>query len=176
MNVKLSKIGIIPGSFDPFHIAHVRVIETVRSFFEGDLIIVTGRNYGKRMPLFSAEDRAEMIHVVGVRHGWDVRVEILPEGVCLASYAFTQWSAHLLFKGLRPADLTEHLTLTAYIRALCPEMKVIPVILEPELVHVSSSGIKELLHVGDDPAMRLVRQYLPEVVYNRVIQQRGMSL
>jgi hypothetical protein len=55
-------------------------------------------------------------------------------------------------------------------------MTVIPVILEPELVHVSSSGIKELLQVGDDPAMRLVRQYLPEVVYNSVMQQRGMSL
>lgn len=64
-------IGLIPGSFDPFHNGHLEVVERAAHIF--DVVVVAAiRNPQKSEPLFDLEERREMIaescaHIASVR-------------------------------------------------------------------------------------------------------------
>jgi pantetheine-phosphate adenylyltransferase len=51
---------LIPGSFDPLHNGHLEVIETAARLFDS-VIVAAMRNPQKGEPLFSLEERQEMI-------------------------------------------------------------------------------------------------------------------
>lgn len=51
---------LYPGSFDPIHNGHVEVVETVARLFD-EVIVAAMRNPQKGEPLFSFEDRREML-------------------------------------------------------------------------------------------------------------------
>ena len=53
------KIGIYPGSFDPFTNGHLDIVQRARSLFDC-LIIAVAVNSSKK-PLFSIEERIELI-------------------------------------------------------------------------------------------------------------------
>ena len=65
------RIGLIPGSFDPFHNGHLEVVERAALIFD-EVVVAAIRNPQKSEPLFSLEERHEMIaescaHIPGVR-------------------------------------------------------------------------------------------------------------
>ncbi len=53
-------IGLIPGSFDPFHNGHLEVVERAGLIFD-EVVVAAIRNPQKSEPLFSLEERREMI-------------------------------------------------------------------------------------------------------------------
>ena len=53
------KVGIYPGSFDPITNGHLDVINRARNIFD-QVIVAVARNAAKQ-PLFSAEERVQMI-------------------------------------------------------------------------------------------------------------------
>jgi len=64
------RIGLIPGSFDPFHNGHLEVVERASHIFD-QVVVAAIRNPQKSEPLFSLEERREMIaestaHIPGV--------------------------------------------------------------------------------------------------------------
>ncbi len=64
-------IGLIPGSFDPFHNGHLEVVERAARIFD-EVVVAAIRNPQKSEPLFDLEERREMIaescaHIPSVR-------------------------------------------------------------------------------------------------------------
>jgi pantetheine-phosphate adenylyltransferase len=55
----VSKV-LYPGSFDPIHNGHVELIETASHLFD-EVVVATMRNPQKGEPLFTLEEREEMI-------------------------------------------------------------------------------------------------------------------
>lgn len=65
------RIALFPGSFDPFHNGHLEVIERASKLFD-EVVVAAMRNPQKGEPLFSLDERREMLeestaHVSGVR-------------------------------------------------------------------------------------------------------------
>ncbi len=54
------RTALIPGSFDPLHNGHVEVIETAARLFDS-VIVAAMRNPQKGEPLFTLDERREMI-------------------------------------------------------------------------------------------------------------------
>jgi len=52
--------ALYPGSFDPFTLGHQDVVQRALSLFD-ELTVAVAANPEKRTPLFSVEDRMEMI-------------------------------------------------------------------------------------------------------------------
>ncbi|MGC2485240.1 MAG: pantetheine-phosphate adenylyltransferase [Acidimicrobiales bacterium] len=64
-------VGLIPGSFDPFHNGHLEIVERASQIFD-EVVVAAIRNPQKSQPLFDLEERREMIadslvHVPNVR-------------------------------------------------------------------------------------------------------------
>jgi pantetheine-phosphate adenylyltransferase len=54
------RLAIYPGSFDPFTCGHLDIVERAARLF--DRVIVTIARNSKKKPLFSIDERVEMIH------------------------------------------------------------------------------------------------------------------
>ncbi len=53
-------IGLIPGSFDPFHNGHLEVVERAALIFD-DIVVAAIRNPQKSEAMFDLDERREMI-------------------------------------------------------------------------------------------------------------------
>ena len=70
-------VAFYPGSFDPFHLGHLDVVEQAVALF-GDLVIGVMHNPDKDSSMFTADERAELIRQ-SVAH--------LGKKVCVEKYA-----------------------------------------------------------------------------------------
>ena len=64
-------VGLIPGSFDPFHNGHLEVVERAAHLFD-EIVVAAIRNPQKSEALFDLDERREMIsescaHIPSVR-------------------------------------------------------------------------------------------------------------
>jgi pantetheine-phosphate adenylyltransferase len=67
----VTTVGLIPGSFDPFHNGHLEVVERASAIFD-EIVVAAIRNPQKSEALFDLEERREMIeescaHLANVR-------------------------------------------------------------------------------------------------------------
>jgi pantetheine-phosphate adenylyltransferase len=67
----MTTVGLIPGSFDPFHNGHLEVVERASHIFD-EIVVAAIRNPQKSEALFDLDERRDMIaeslaHVKNVR-------------------------------------------------------------------------------------------------------------
>lgn len=88
--------ALYPGSFDPFHNGHVEIVERASVLFDS-VVVAAMRNPQKADPLFSLEERQEMI-VEAVCH--IKNVEVVSLSTLVVDLA-NQLGASVIVRGLR---------------------------------------------------------------------------
>ena len=89
-------VVLYPGSFDPIHNGHVEIVETAARLFDR-VIVAAVRNPQKGEPLFSLEDRQDLIHEA-LGHLDNVEVTMFSS---LVVDLAREVGAHFIVKGLR---------------------------------------------------------------------------
>lgn len=89
-------VVLYPGSFDPIHNGHVEIVETAARLFD-KVVVAAVRNPQKGEPLFSLEERSELIHEA-LAHLDNVEVTLFSS---LVVDLAKDVGAHFIVKGLR---------------------------------------------------------------------------
>jgi pantetheine-phosphate adenylyltransferase len=152
------RLGVYAGTFDPITRGHLSVIERAARLFDR-LLVVVAVNPGKQ-PLFSADERVEMIREVVAT--WR-NVECTSTAGYVVQLAAARGARHLV-RGVRSCtDVEGEIALANMNRALAPEIETVFIPAHPELSEVSSSRLKELARDGAD-----LSQYCPAEVAARL--------
>lgn len=150
--------AVFPGSFDPVTNGHMDLIMRSANMFD-ELIIGVLVNIGK-VPLFSLEDRVEMLREL-TRDLPNITVKSF-EGL-LVDFV-KQEKANAIVRGLRTAqDFEYELPLAQANFKLNGQADTVFLATAPEFSYISSSGVKEIYRFGGD-----VKEMVPELIFNRL--------
>ncbi|OXM84625.1 pantetheine-phosphate adenylyltransferase [Paenibacillus rigui] len=142
------KIAVYPGSFDPVTNGHLDIIHRASKVF--DKLVVAVLNNSSKNPLFSVEERVELLRRVTS----DLpNVEIDSFRDLLVNY-MKQKNAHLIVRGLRAVtDFEYELQLASMNRKLDDNIETFFMTSTPQYSYLSSSIVKEIARfhgpVGD---------------------------
>lgn len=159
------KIAIYPGSFDPVTKGHLDIIE--RSSKMVDVLIVAVLNNNSKSPLFSVEERANMLIEV-TKHIKNVQIDSF-SGL-LVDYA-KRCNASIIIRGLRAVtDFEYELQMSQTNRIMDNEVDTIFLTTSLEYAYLSSSTVKEVAIYGGN-----VDKFVPEYVAGK-IKEKVQSL
>ena len=138
------KTAVYPGSFDPFTNGHLDVVERALGIFDR-LIVAVAANPDKRQPLFSVDQRVQLIK--DAVHGHD-RVEVSSYTGLTVEYARSR-GATTLVKGLRAySDFDAELQQALMNRKLAPDIHTVFLMSSFAHIFVSSSILKDIASYG----------------------------
>jgi pantetheine-phosphate adenylyltransferase len=162
----LSPKAIYPGSFDPLTLGHLDVIERAAAVFTRLLVAVVA-NPQKREPLFTLEERKQMI-IEATKHLGNVDVEDF-RGL-LADFAKAK-NAGVIVKGLRVVSDFENEMSTALMNRSLSGIDTMFVMSDPMYSFISSSLVKEVFSLGGQ-----IDQYVPKTVLHVMRAKRAATL
>jgi pantetheine-phosphate adenylyltransferase len=159
------RVALYPGSFDPLTNGHLDVLFRARRL--ADRVIVAILENDSKKPLFSVEERLEMIReIVGADEGVSVR----SFSGLLVDFA-AQTGATLLVRGLRAiSDYEYELQMALMNRRLAPAIETVFLMAKEEYSYVSSRLVKEVARLGAD-----VSGLVPEPVRHRLEERLPRS-
>ena len=150
--------AIFPGSFDPLTNGHLDLI-TRGARLVDRLIVAILKNTSKQ-PLFSVEERSEMLREA-VGHLPNVEVDSF-EGL-LVEYAARR-QANAIVRGIRAiSDYENELQMALLNRRMRPETETIFLMAGEEFSFLSSRMVKEIIVLGGD-----VTKFVPAPVVTRL--------
>ncbi|MBA4547489.1 pantetheine-phosphate adenylyltransferase [Thermoactinomyces intermedius] len=139
------KVAVYPGSFDPITYGHLDIIERGKKVF--DKIIVAVLVNSSKDPLFSVEERTEMIREA-TRHLSNVEVDSF-NGL-LVDY-LKKRNPHAILRGLRAiSDFEYELQIASINRKLNDKVETFFLMTSNEHSFISSSMVKEVARYGAD--------------------------
>ena len=146
------KVAIYPGSFDPVTSGHLNIIRRAANIF--DKLIVCVMVNGAKSPLFSQEERVQMIRDVVS----DIpNVEVDASCDLLAEYARQKGSC-VIVKGLRAgSDFENEFSMAIINHKINPNLDTMFLTAEHQYMYLSSSTVKELANYDVD-----LSEFLPE--------------
>ena len=159
------KIGVYPGSFDPFTIGHLDVLKNAAGLF--DVVYVAVLNNSAKSPVFSLEERVEMIDRVIESEGLK-NVRSGSFSGLLVDYT-KQIGAQYIIRGLRAiTDFEYEFQMTALNYQLDSELETIFIMSPPEYMYLSSSIVRELASFNADCSA-----FVPECVRMALKEKLG---
>jgi len=155
--------AIYPGSFDPFTLGHLDIVQRASRLFDR-LVIGVGTNLDKQ-PLFTAEERVELIRL-STAHLNNIEIMVY-QGLTVR---FVQEiGAKIMIRGVRPiTDIPAELTMMMANRRLAPDVETLFLFADGELAHVSSSLIKEIAPIADE---HVFANFLPKPIVPKVLER-----
>ncbi len=159
-------IAIYPGSFDPITKGHLNIIARAAKSF--DKLIVCVMVNGDKQPMFSLEERVEMIRRVTA----DMEnVEVDHSDALLAEYAKAR-GARVIIKGLRAmSDFEREFQMAIINHKLNPGLDTMFLTAEHQFMYLSSSVVKEMGHYQVDLSDFLPQEIIPDFLAR--IQERN---
>lgn len=138
--------AICPGSFDPITLGHLDIIRRTAEIFD-EVVVVVMKNASKTSPMFSVEERADMVRRV-IAEFPNVRVDT-PDGL-LAEYA-RQYEHATVVKGLRAAsDFDYEFQMNLLNKKINPQMETMFLTASSKYTFLSSSIVREMAKYGAD--------------------------
>ena len=156
------KRAVYPGSFDPVTFGHLDVIRRASEMF--DVLIVSVLNNKGKMPLFSVEERVNIL-VEATRDIPNVQVDSF-SGL-LIDYAARN-DIHVAVRGLRAITDFEYELQIAQTNRKLSDGKLDTVFLTTSLeyAYLSSSSVKEIAYFGGDIS-QCVPDFVAEQIYRK---------
>lgn len=138
-------VAIVPGSFDPVTNGHLDIIRRTSALF--DLVYVSILSNSSKNPLFSVEERIELINRV-TRDLLNVKVENFTG--LLVDYA-RERNAKFIVKGLRAvSDFEYEFQMSLTNKQLASEIETFFITTNTKYAYLSSSIVKEVAKYGGD--------------------------
>ena len=150
----MNKTAIFPGSFSPFTLGHKSVVDRSLPLFE-KIIIAIGRNLEKN-EYFSIEERKEWIKKIYAKNS-KIEVQVykgLTVDFCV------KVKAKYILRGLRDShDFKYEKNIAQTNKNINSEVETIFIITPPEISHISSTIIRDIIKNGGN-----VSQFLPKEI------------
>ena len=152
------KVAVYPGSFDPVTNGHLDVIARTASQF--DKVIVAVLNNSSKSPLFSVEERVNILTKVTS----DItNVEVKCFSGLSINFA-KECRANIIIRGLRAiTDFDYELQMAQTNRVLAPDIDTMFMTTCLEYAYLSSSTVKEVAVLGGD-----ISKFVPAYVMEKI--------
>ena len=162
----MSRIAVVPGSFDPVTLGHLDVIERAAGLFD-ELHVLVVHNPGKTALLPIAQ-RVSLIQEAVVEAGMPGNITVTSWSVGLLVDYCTDVGASVLVKGIRSQIDVAYETPMAIVNRNLAGVETIFMLPEPAHAHVSSSLVRQVSALGGD-----VAPYVPKAVADFLQKDRG---
>jgi pantetheine-phosphate adenylyltransferase len=148
------KVGLFPGSFDPFHNGHLEIVERASKLFD-KVVVAAVRNPQKGAALFDLEERQELL-VEATAH--------IPSVEVISMATLTVWvardvGADAIIRGLRAVSDFEAEMQMAQMNNHLSGVETIFIPTSPEVSFMASKLVREVWRFGGD-----VSAFVPEPV------------
>ncbi|HMK52612.1 MAG TPA: pantetheine-phosphate adenylyltransferase [Thermodesulfobacteriota bacterium] len=154
----VGKIAIYPGSFDPITYGHIDIIERALEIF--DKVIVAIAENAEKRPLFSVEERLQMVKTI-FKDTPNVIVDSF-KGLLVDYVAKT--NAKVSLRGLRAtSDFEYEFHMASMNRSLNTHLDTLFMMTSKDYFFVSSRTIKEVAKLGGG-----VEGLVPDLVVRRL--------
>ena len=154
----MSRIAVVPGSFDPVTLGHLDVIARAAHVFdEVHVVIVHNPDKSAMIPISRRVSLMERAVAEAITHG-DVVVRSWSMGL-LVDYC-TDVGANVIVKGIRGAADVDYETPMAIVNRHLGRIETIFMMPNPQHAHVSSSLVRQVAALGGD-----VSPYVPPIVH-----------
>lgn len=164
----MPKIAIYPGTFDPITNGHIDIIERASRFF--DKIYITVAKNPAKSPLFSVQERVEMIQksIEGLSNGADLEV-ITFDGLVVE--CARQCQASVIIRGLRAiSDFEYELQMALMNRKLAEEITTVFLMPHEKYTYLNSTIVKEVASFGGD-----ISELVPPIVQKKLKEKLNPS-
>ncbi len=146
----MQRVALYPGSFDPVTYGHVDVIRAASRLCDR-LVVAIGLHPGKT-PMFTAEQRAEMIEKVcaaeAAEQGCEIAV-VTFDG--LAVEAARKNGATLILRGLRDSgDLDYEMQMAGMNGVMAPDVQTVFLPASPQVRHITATLVRQIAKMGGD--------------------------
>ncbi len=159
----MKRIAIYPGTFDPITNGHLDVIERAAEIF--DSVIVTVARNSSKQPLFTDEERVEMVQGAVAKFD-NVSVECF-EGL-LVEFARMK-KAIAIIRGLRAvSDFEYEFQMALTNRKLNPKVDTVFLMPHEKYTYLNSSIVREIARLGGD-----VSEFVPPHVRRLLAKKLG---
>ena len=153
----MSRIAVVPGSFDPVTLGHLDVIGRAAGLFD-ELHVLVVHNPDKTALLPIAQ-RVSLIEQAIVAEGLPSNITVTSWSVGLLVDYCTDVGASVLVKGIRSQVDVAYETPMAIVNRNLAGVETVFLLPNPAHAHVSSSLVRQVSALGGD-----VAPYVPAVV------------
>ncbi|MEI7746375.1 MAG: pantetheine-phosphate adenylyltransferase [Actinomycetota bacterium] len=156
-------VGLIPGSFDPFHNGHLEVVERASKLFD-EVVVAALRNPQKSSALFDLEERQAMLSA-SLGHLSNVR--IVSVSTLLVNVA-RDVGATAIVKGLRAVSDFENELQMAQMNRQLSGVETLFIPTSASTSFVASRLLREVARYGGD-----VTAFVPPAVNVALVEKFG---
>ncbi len=159
------KRAVYPGSFDPVTYGHLDIIARSAEIMD-ELVVGVLINQAKT-PLFSVEERVNMLHIL-TKNLSNVRIESFSG---LSVDFAREAGAGFIVRGLRAiTDFDYELQMSQTNRIMAPEIDTIFLTTSLQYAYLSSTTVREVASYGGD-----ISNFVPPEVEKAVMKKFGFS-
>ncbi|BDI21835.1 pantetheine-phosphate adenylyltransferase [Herbiconiux sp. L3-i23] len=165
----MTRIAVVPGSFDPVTLGHLDVIERAANLFD-ELHVLVVHNPDKSA-LLPIGQRVDLLETAIADAGLPRTVRVASWSVGLLVDYCTDVGASVLVKGIRSQVDVAYETPMAIVNRNLARVETVFLLPDPAHAHVSSSLVRQVAALGGD-----VAPYVPRVVAEYLQPSTSASL
>ena len=145
----MPRIALYPGSFDPVTNGHIDVL--AQALDVADRVIAAIGVHPAKKPMFSFEERVEMIREAGGRLGaGEDRLDVIAFDTLVVEAA-RRHGATLLIRGLRDGtDLDYEMQMSGMNSAMAPTIRTVFLPASSGVRHITATLVRQIAVMGGD--------------------------